>query len=306
MSSALSIRACNRRFIDAKISERLSPNTIDFYRINLSHFAGFFPSKKPLAELTRQDIRAFLAFVISEKSAHVGDACYRSVLALFNWLEEEEEITGNPFYRGRQKVIKPPKLPVRAPRRAHPSAVQTLLGSIQIYTWIDARDKAIISLFMTTAMRRGELVKLTTSDIDLVDRMVQVVGKGDKERDLPFATSAAFWLFAYLSSRPPIPNCDALFLSNHIGRLDGYRALTGSGVRQMLIRRCQRAGVDYINPHAMRHGTATAFLNAGADLGFVQELLGHSDPSVTRRVYVEWLKDGFKRSYDAYAGQALG
>ena len=55
----------------------------------------------------------------------------------------------------------------------------------------------------------------------------------------------------------------------------------------------------------MRHGTATAFLNAGADLGFVQELLGHSDPSVTRRVYVEWLKDGFKRSYDAYAGQAL-
>ena len=102
MTSALSIRAHARRFIDAKISERLSPKTIDFYCINLSHFAGFFPSKKPLAELTRQDIRAFLAFVISEKSAHVGDACYRSVLALFNWLEEEEEITDNPFYRGRQ------------------------------------------------------------------------------------------------------------------------------------------------------------------------------------------------------------
>ena len=141
------------------------------------------------------------------------------------------------------------------------------------------RARAILELLYATGLRCGELVSLDVSEVDLDGRMVRVVGKGRKERVVPFGQRAREALKAYLPARARArPRDDALFINPHGGRL------TDRSVRSLVARRVQQTAIaQRISPHGLRHSFATHLLQRGADLRAIQELLGHASLSTTQR-----------------------
>ena len=165
-----------------------------------------------------------------------------------------------------------------------------------------ARDRAMLELLYATGMRVAELTGLDVADIDASRRLALVTGKGNKQRVVPFGESAAAALDAWLSRRPELlasrsstasssdsasssaaseasastADSGALFLGSRGGRIDQRQ------VRRIVERAGQRAGVEHVSPHTLRHTTATHMLEGGADLRVVQEMLGHNSLQTTQ------------------------
>ena len=152
------------------------------------------------------------------------------------------------------------------------------------------RDRAILELFYAAGIRLGELVALDLEDVNLADRVVRVMGKGRKERIVPFNQKAAAALRAWLKDglalranpKVHIPRSksqgEPLFVNARGGRL------TGRSVQRLVARYVSTCSSRFgISPHALRHSFATHLLQAGADLRAIQELLGHVQLSTTQR-----------------------
>lgn len=158
------------------------------------------------------------------------------------------------------------------------------------------RDKALLELLYATAMRVGELTGIDVDDLDASRRLVRVVGKGDKERVVPYGLPAERAVQAWLSAgRPVLAGPDsgpALFLGVR-GRRIGQRQ-----VRDVVHRETSRLpGAPDISPHGLRHSAATHLLDGGADLRAVQELLGHASLATTQ-IYTHVSTDRLRRSYE--------
>ena len=161
-----------------------------------------------------------------------------------------------------------------------------------------ARNWAAVELLYSSALRVAELCGLDIPDVDFASSTVRVTGKGNKVRVVPFGGPAATALKQWLSVRRVLEGertpSDALFLGSRGGRLDS-RVLRGD-----LHRLTARAGVRDVAPHGLRHSSATHLLEAGADLRFVQEYLGHSSLQTTQRythVDAKRLRDVYKRAH---------
>lgn len=156
------------------------------------------------------------------------------------------------------------------------------------------RDRAVLEVLYATGCRVGELVALDVDDVDLEERVAHVVGKGDKERVVPFGIPARDAMRAWLvHGRPMLAGTTsraALFLGVRGGRLDARR------VREVVHEATAAAGVPDLSPHGLRHSAATHLLEGGADLRTVQELLGHASLSTTQ-IYTHVSTDRLRRSY---------
>lgn len=160
------------------------------------------------------------------------------------------------------------------------------------------RDHAMLELLYASGIRVGELVGLDVDDIDIGNRLMQVVGKGDKERSVPFGAPAAAAVQRWVSLRPSLvrPGSPAaLFLGRRGGRIDQRTVRTNlSSLLQ------QSPGIPTVGPHGLRHTAATHLLEGGADLRMVQELLGHASLSTTQlytHVSVERLRSSFTQAH---------
>ena len=178
--------------------------------------------------------------------------------------------------------IPTPKRPKLLPKNLTVDETFALLDRIVGDEVPDRRDRALLELLYATGLRVGELTALDLADLDLAGGLVRAMGKGKKERIVPFGSKArealARWLAASEDLRRPGRHAEALFLS-----LRGTR-LTDRSVRRILNRRVEEAAVAAkISPHALRHTFATHMLGAGADLRAIQELLGHASLSTTQR-----------------------
>ena len=171
--------------------------------------------------------------------------------------------------------------------------VEQLLAGPDATTPLGRRDRAILELFYASGLRLGELGGLDLEDVNLSSRLVRVLGKGGKERIVPFNRSAAAALRTYFGDREAIvagasqqqpvrsrrrPPAEALFVNYRGGRLS-TRSIDRL-VRRYVAATSQRTG---ISPHALRHSFATHLLERGADLRAIQELLGHARLSTTQR-----------------------
>lgn len=156
------------------------------------------------------------------------------------------------------------------------------------------RDWALVELLYATGVRVGELCGADVRDLDLAARTLRVVGKGDKERVVPFGKPAATAVEAWLDrGRPALAqpaSGDALLLGLRGGRLDQRQA------RETVHRLAAAAGVDDVAPHALRHSAATHLLEGGSDLRSVQELLGHASLATTQR-YTHVSADRLRSAY---------
>lgn len=158
------------------------------------------------------------------------------------------------------------------------------------------RDAAIVEVLYGTAIRVSELCGLDVDDVDHGHRTLRVVGKGNKERVVPFGLPAARSIDAWLSVRSEFakPSVAALFVGERGSRVDSRV------VRNVVRLVSDAAGVPVIAPHAMRHSAATHVLEGGADLRSVQELLGHATLATTQRythVSVERLRSTFEQAH---------
>ncbi len=191
--------------------------------------------------------------------------------------------------------IPTPKRPKLLPKNLTVDEVFALLEAIDGADVAARRDRALLELLYATGLRVGELAALDLDDVDHSGGLVRVMGKGNKERIVPFGSKAKTSLLAWLLASEPLRRgraANALFLN-----LRGTR-LTDRSVRRILDRRLLEAAIAaHVSPHALRHTFATHMLGAGADLRAIQELLGHASLSTTQR-YTHVGVDALMEVYD--------
>jgi integrase/recombinase XerC len=162
------------------------------------------------------------------------------------------------------------------------------------------RDRAILELIYASGLRVSELTGLNLESIDRKTRMLRVLGKGSKERVIPFGAKAADALDAYFPVRAKLlagpavahPDCRAVFVNHSGGRL------TQRGVQRLVAKYGRLANIDWnLHPHSLRHAFATHLLADGADLRAIQELLGHVSLSTTQR-YTQATIEQLMQIYD--------
>jgi site-specific recombinase XerD len=196
-----------------------------------------------------------------------------SLRTFFRFLCREGVLETNPA-----RAIRAPRIERRLPGHLDEDEVSRLLA-IEGDDLVSRRDRLILELLYATGIRCSELVGLDVDDIDRQGRLLRVLGKGRKERLVPFGRPAARALEAYLVSRDGLSARDGALLLN----LRGGR-LTDRSVRRRLAHRIgEGARRGRVTPHTLRHSFATHLLQRGADLRAIQELLGHASLSTTQR-----------------------
>jgi integrase/recombinase XerC len=332
------VRRLIHRFLEHLEAERnLSPHTVRAYEGDLVRFLGFLARDflaRPPEEIRPEDVdglavRSFLASLHDQGLNRRSQARALSALrSLLGFACREGALAANPA-----QGIPTPKLPQTLPRHLRPGEVEALLeapsavadrgaadgdgagdgtsatpatqssGPAALTSALALRDRAVLELLYASGLRVGELVGLDWGAIDLAARVLRVLGKGGKERMVPFgrpaATALRRWLLVWESVRAAAPSATAggepVFLNHRGGRL------SDRSVRRVLDRWIEQTTLARgVHPHTLRHTFATHLLEGGADLRAIQELLGHSSLSTTQRythVEVERLLNVYRAAH---------
>ncbi len=274
----------------------LSKNTVESYKRDLIKF--FSIVDKNYDEIEEKDISDFMMKVISDGISYRSLARHLSALkSFYKYL----------VYAGRLKdyplsFINQPKLWKNLPEYLTSSEVESLLKLPDIKKPIGIRDKAILELMYATGIRVSELINLTIDKLNLDMSFITVVGKGNKERIIPFGESAKEWIERYMEEgRGKIlkdKQSRFLFLN------PSGKGLSRQGIWKMIKKYGRIIGIeDKIKPHILRHSFATHLIEKGASLRFVQILLGHSQISTTE-IYTFISKERMKKIYDKFHPRA--
>lgn len=254
-------------------AEHKSPRTIETYGDSVKQLAQHL-GDPPCASITRQDVEHYISHLWNTgKSAATVSVRYRSLQQFFRWLVDEEEIDVSPMLKMKQPRVPDKPVPV-----IDDLDITRLLEVCKGKSFADRRDRAIISFFYDTGVRRSELAGMTVDDVDLVEQLAVVVGKGRRERVVPFGPKTTRDLDRYVRARKSHPHasCTGLWL----GRLG---TLTSDGVRQALERRGAQAGVTNLHAHRFRHTFAHEFLSAGGNETDLMRLTGWRSRAMTAR-----------------------
>jgi integrase/recombinase XerC len=312
-----------KSFLDfLRLNRNLSPHTVRAYDGDISQFLDFLcvHTGKPRRELAPSDctvasIRGFLAELYREdRSRRTASRKLASVRTFSRYLRREGLMEGDPG-----SLVATPRVEERLPEHLEIDEMTRLLETPDTTSPLGRRDRAMLELFYASGLRLSELVGLDLEDVNLSGRMVRVLGKGGKQRMVPFNSSATDAIRAYLKDRPslerqaatlregppraapsPKPSrrtagTGALFMNYRGGRL------TGRSVHRLVRRYVASCSSRFgISPHALRHSFATHLLERGADLRAIQELLGHARLSTTQRythVSAAQLIDVYRRAH---------
>jgi tyrosine recombinase XerC len=271
----------------------LSPYTIRNYLSDLSHFLQFLQEEAlSLQTLSRQAFRHYLARLSQDGVAPASIARKVSTIRTFlRFLVQEGHLEHDPL-----SGVRGPKRPRRLPAYLSPEQVTALIEAASGASPGELRDRALLELLYACGLRVSEVTGLDVGDVDLLEGIARVRGKGGKERLVLMGRPAVQALRRYLrDGRPALlrqPYHQALFLNMR----DGQR-LSARSVQAIVRRYAQRAGIDRrVWPHLLRHTFATHMLDGGADLRVVQELLGHASPTSTQ-IYMHVTQEHQRRRY---------
>lgn len=264
--------------------EGYSDTTIENYGLELRLFSD--KVKKRVENITTADIRVYLANLKHIKMSTAGKKL-NVIRSFFVWLTNEEIIIKNPAAK-----IKPPKIEKRLKYAL--TLVELELMRIACKT---LRQRAFLEVFYATGCRLSEVHNLNKNDINVRDMSFRVIGKGNKERLVYLSERAFLHLERYLKTRND--DCVALMTTER----KPYRRLSKRGIQCEIKKIAKEVGLDHkVSPHTMRRTFATLTLNNGADIGAVQELLGHSSPETTTR-YAQTSESRKKEQHKRYVIQ---
>lgn len=275
-------------FLDyLRLNRNVSPHTVAAYQADLTQFVAYASAALEGRPVVAQAIdvpllRGYLAELHRVGQARTSVARKISALKAFTrYLRREGRLDTDPA-----AALVAPKREQTVPAHLTVPEMTQLLEAPDTTTPLGRRDRAILELFYASGLRLRELVGLDLQDLDLSQRVVRVMGKGRKERLVPFNTSTASALRAWYADRGALlrSRCghagavDAVFLNARGGRL------SARSVQVIVGRYVAGCSTRFgITPHALRHSFATHLLQRGADLRAIQELLGHVRLSTTQR-----------------------
>ncbi len=283
----------------ARDVRRLSPATVRSYRSDL-HALLLFVGDKTVAQVTADELREWVWQASQDGMARSTIARrIASARAFIGWALDNELCEADVTAR-----LVSPKRHRPLPKAARAETVQQVLAHLAERAEASdepelVRDLAMLELLYASGIRVAELCGLDVDDIDLDRRVARVVGKGSKERVVPFGAPAALAVQHYLHrARPKLVREDsgpAVFLGSRGGRINPRSVydVTSRELGPLL-------GVDTVGPHALRHTAATHLLDGGADLRIVQELLGHASAATTQiytHVSAERLASAYKLAH---------
>ncbi len=278
--------------------KRFSAHTIIAYEHDVAQFSTFLQetySLTSVAEVRHSHIRSWVIQLLQEKLTPRSIRRKLSTLkTYFRFLLKHGHITQNPMLK-----IATPKIGKRLPMYLQMNELEQLFDTIVWKNdYEDQRDRLLLALLYQTGMRRSELIGLQLQDIDLNGHKLRVLGKGNKERLLPFGNELALQLRQYLNLRSiTFPNPT----SNHLLLTEKGLPLYPKGVYN-IVNRCLSmvSTLDQRSPHVLRHSFATHLSDNGADLNAIKELLGHANLAATQ-IYthnsIEKLKQVYQKAH---------
>ena len=277
-------------FIDALwLEEGLSNNTLAAYRRDLALYAGWLTARGvQLDASTEADLNAYFAARHGQTKATTANRRLTVFKRYFRWALRERLIEADPTLR-----LQSAKQPLRVPRTLSEAQVEALLAAPDVDTPLGLRDRTMLEVLYASGLRVSELVTLRTFNVGMGEGVLRVLGKGSKERLVPFGQVARDWIERYLAeSRPAI-------LSGQQTE-DLFVTARGAGMTRAMFwvivkKHARTAGITApLSPHTLRHAFATHLLNHGADLRAVQMLLGHADISTTT-IYTHVARERLKQ-----------
>ena len=256
------------------VERNASAHTLRSYANDLTDFQRFLATRGG-ADLTTADAKTVRAWLASLHARGLAPASVARKLAAlrscFRFLVRRGVIEGNPAREARS-----PQPPRRLVTFLPIDEATQLVDGRALGGTSRTRDVAILETLYATGVRVSELAGLDLDDLDRAERTVRVLGKGRKERIVPYGSHAARALESWLGERGEVEG--AVFTNARGGRL------TVRSVHTIVRRSARAAGITRrVSPHTLRHTFATHLLDGGADLRAIQELLGHSRLSTTQR-----------------------
>lgn len=280
------------------ISERrLAENSIEAYSADITLFLEYitFQGKRSLNTIDVTVIHEFLQNCATLKNvSHRTNARRISVLkSFFSFLLREKQVKTNPF-----AAIDLPRSGRSLPKALSQGEIETLLKPPHIANPIARRDNAMLVLLYSTGLRVSELVTLPLSACNMGAGFIRVIGKGNKERLIPFGQQAKEKIETYVQTARPFilknKRSNYLFVTNR------GTCMTRLRFWQIVKKTTLAAGIDKkISPHMLRHSFATHLLSHGADLRAVQMMLGHADISTTQ-IYTHVDQDRLKNIHKKF------
>ena len=270
------------RFVDALwLEDGLAKLTLAAYRRDLALFNGWLALRGGLGllQVAEADLQAYFAERHTQTRATTANRRLTVFRRFFHWLLRERLIELDPTAR-----LLSARQPLRVPKTLSEAEVEAVLAAPDVGTVLGLRDRAMLELMYASGLRVSELVGLRRVDVRLADQVLRVLGKGSKERLVPYGQEAALWLERYLAqARPQLVGAqaqEALFVTAR--GVQAGQAMSRVMFWSLVRKYALIAGIDRpLSPHTLRHAFATHLLNHGADLRAVQMLLGHADISTT-------------------------
>lgn len=272
------------------IEKGLSRNTALSYKTDLKIFLRYLHENNMEQEnVQHRQITDFL-WQLKQKGLS-PNSIYRmieSVRQYYKFLVLEDIIKVNPT-----ENLTIPKIPATLPDMLSLQEVEQLLTSVNGNDILSLRNRAMLEVLYATGLRVSELINLKFDNINIDEKFVRIIGKGKKERLIPFTDVAQLYLKLYLQNRKKTKS-DFIFLTRlgkPISRIEFWRQLKNIAISAGITKK--------ISPHMLRHSFATHILSAGADIRFVQEMLGHSSISTTQ-IYTHLTKEHIKQQHKKY------
>jgi integrase/recombinase XerC len=295
----MDISAAIQKFTDyLKFEKRYSQHSIVAYSKDLEQFASFLKAQfdtQTVEEVSSGFVRSWMAIMKDEgMEARTINRKLSALKSFFKFLRKQKVISQNPL-----ATISGPKAGKKLPAFASETEIDRLLNEISFpETWMGRTERLVLHLLYQTGMRRAELLQLKEAQVDAGQRVLRILGKGNKERLIPISAELQETLKGYMQAKRnelEVADCQVLLVN------DKGKRLTQDAVYKLVVKYLgQATSLSVRSPHVLRHTFATHLANAGADLNAIKELLGHSSLAATQ-VYthntIEKLKDIYKQAH---------
>jgi integrase/recombinase XerD len=286
-------------FLDYLAVEKgLAKNSLAAYAIDLRHFCHWLKDNRvEVEEVERLHIvKYFQSLRGAGISARSVARALAAIRGMFRFLVAERHVNIDPT-----ENLENPKLWSSLPKSMQPEEVEALLAAPDRSTPEGLRDAAMLELLYATGLRVSELIKVRIEDVVLDAGFLRTMGKGSKERIVPFGDTARDAMVAFAEKgRPELDK----FADPHLFLTRRGRPMTRQAFWMNIVRYARLAGIKaHISPHMLRHSFATHLLENGADLRSVQMMLGHADISTTQ-IYTHVSRARLQRMYESFHPRA--
>ena len=279
-----------------QVEKGLAKNSIESYERDLAKLRVWAEKNNfDIVNLTRQDLREWLIDLAGEKLSENSKRRLISALrGFYKFLQFDGHIKKNPA----EDLIAPQK-GVYLPKFLNENDIEVLFAVPDVSGEIGLRDRAILELMYACGLRVSEAVDLKIGDIDVDAGILTCKGKGSKTRRVPVGKSAIEWLKNYLVLRRKKENVEI----NNLFVTSSGRPINRQTIFKFIKEYAEKAGLEDVSPHTLRHSFATHLVQHSADIRSVQQLLGHADISTTQ-IYTHITDAHLRKTYEKFHPRA--